>query len=134
MNERLAPIVVGVDRSASSIDALRWACGVAANRQRPVLAVTAEPSEAEAHAVSRHAVLHAFHGAPPRNLTVITRVAEPADALTECSRDAYLLVVGSREHGGIPLDVRVSCPVLTMHHTHAADPTASVPQTASRTP
>ncbi|MGO4298812.1 hypothetical protein [Leifsonia sp. RAF41] len=65
---------------------------------------------------------------------MLTRVAEPADALTECSRDAYLLVVGSCGPGGHALDVHASCPVLTMHHTHAADHADRVRETVSRTP
>lgn len=134
MNTRLAPIVVGVDGSASSVDALRWACGIAANRRRPILAVTVGATEAEARTISRHALLQAFHGAPPPNLRVATRVGEPADALTECSRDAHLLVVGSRGSGGTALGVRASCPMVIMHHTRTPARSDTGRETVDRAP
>ena len=125
--EELTPIVVGMDGSASSVDALRWAWGVAANRRRPIIALTVGRSDGEARRLSSHALLQAFHGAPPENLTAVTRVGDAARILSESSAHAFLLVVGSRGPDGVASEIHSGCPMVTMHHTHAPE---QVPQKA----
>lgn len=108
-------IVVGIDGSAASEAALRWALGEAARRGADVEAITARPREAafavpagSPPLVHRHPVsdLHALvrraatlvPGA--RSATEVVLVGDPAEELTRVSRHADLLVLGSHGHGG----------------------------------
>ena len=117
------PIVVGVDGSASSIRALRWAVGQAALVGVPVEAVTAWQSPetygmdfgwapvwsdngalaAAAEKVLSDSLAQVTDGQqagrPPAE--VVPRVVQghPAQVLLEAARGAQLLVVGSRGHG-----------------------------------
>jgi nucleotide-binding universal stress UspA family protein len=134
-------IVVGVDGSDHSIAALRWA--VDEGRQRhwavhaiaawefphalnPVTMMTVQPEPFVAEA--QHALEHALAAVDAAGVDVTTEVVEGTAALrlAEESRDADLLVVGSRGRGGfaglllgsvsLHLVSHACCPVL-VHHT-----------------
>ena len=133
-------IVVGLDGSEHSIDALRWAVDEARLRKASVLAFCAwefphdpnpvvmfttqpEPFRAAAHAVFERAIAAVDPGA----VDVVEQIVEGAAALrlAEASADADLLVVGSRGRGGFAglllgsvsqhLAVHARCPLL-IHH------------------
>jgi nucleotide-binding universal stress UspA family protein len=135
-------VVVGVDGSPASEDALRWAADYARLTNSPLLAVSAwhwpvtmvvalpvpegfDPvSEAQ---TSLDSILAEVLGKDP-GVAVTTQVVggPAAQVLIEASRGARLLVVGSRGHGGFSglLLGSVSehcaryatCPVLVMRH------------------
>lgn len=139
-------VIVGVDGSAPSIEALRRAAEIAAAVDLPLEAIaTWEPpvmfdtydpgdwspqSDAE-HALSA-AIEDAFHGEAPRQLTQTVLPGRAARVLIEQSEHAYMLVLGSRGHGGFAglllgsvsaaCAAHADCPVLIMHTpTPAAD-------------
>ena len=114
-------IVVGVDGSARSVAALRWALTEGTLRGAPVHVVltwmmppvtgtTAVqlPPESTAQAAARHRLDHILPevaGAAaerPEESPVTSEVVEhsPAAGLLAAAEDASLLVVGSRGHGG----------------------------------
>ncbi len=115
-------IVVGIDGSAASRDALGWALAEARRRGAVVEAVhvwhypvwTLTPTmgaptfahadlEAEARAVLDEGVDEVTAGADPADLPTIERVAlegSAAEVLVNRAADADLLVVGHRGHGG----------------------------------
>ncbi|CAH0131033.1 Universal stress protein MSMEG_3950/MSMEI_3859 [Arthrobacter sp. Bi83] len=107
-------VIVGVDGSAPSILALRWAGSLAPLFQTPIKAVTAwqfqiaagtftpvvwNPEE-EARIRCAEAVARAFGGASPEGLEMMLRLGPAAKILIEESQHARLLNVGSRGHGG----------------------------------
>jgi nucleotide-binding universal stress UspA family protein len=114
-------IVVGVDGSENSIAALRWAATEAQIRAATLVVVTSwtypytdsapgvaapvfDPGalEQDAGAVLRDAIDAA--GLDAAQLEMVQERAHegrPADVLLEVSRDADMLVVGSRGHGAI---------------------------------
>jgi nucleotide-binding universal stress UspA family protein len=104
-------IVVGIDGSASSIDAFRWAA-----RQAQLTGLVVEalmvwqypggvvpPGDQDLEAESRQALDGAIEGAfsdvPPVQVTRVVEQGEPAVTLVRRSKDAALLVIGSRGHG-----------------------------------
>ena len=121
--ERLmAEVVVGVDGSEGSNEAVRWALAEAALRgatlrlvcvyQTPAAwlgmgealgsAVTATVSDEDLRNYAEEtisAALEAIGGAGDVQTVPDARPGHPADALIEASRDADLLVLGSRGHG-----------------------------------
>lgn len=107
-------IVVGVDGSAPSVLALRWADALAPMFNAGIRAVTTwqyqialgtftpvlwNPEE-EAQKICTEAVARAFKGNPPPGLEVIVSQGPPAKVLVEESKTAQLVVVGGRGHGG----------------------------------
>jgi nucleotide-binding universal stress UspA family protein len=118
MTETGAPtrrVVVGVDGSASSINALRTAAAVATATGAELDAVTAweYPAsygwvagavewrpDSDATGILTTAIDEAFVESKPPGLRCIVREGHPAKILIEASADAELLVVGSRGHGG----------------------------------
>jgi nucleotide-binding universal stress UspA family protein len=104
-------IVVGIDGSASSIEAFRWAVRQAQVTGSVVEAVMAwqypggvipggaEDFEAESRRALDGAIEGAFSGAPPGQVTRFVEEGEPALTLVGRSNDAALLVIGSRGHG-----------------------------------
>lgn len=114
MSEVRPVIVVGIDGSKASEDALRWAAAQAQLTAGEVHAVTAwqtpssygfyvDYTDADAAADARKTLEHVITeglGESP-SVPVITRVVEgrPAEVLIEASRSADLLVVGNRGRG-----------------------------------
>ncbi|MFC4783818.1 universal stress protein [Nocardioides sp. MAHUQ-72] len=104
-------VIVGVDGSAASVRALRWAVSVAAGQQWDVEVVTAWPhtgpvfvrevpghhsdARERARSAQRDAV-HAALGDAPRDVRVTTVLenARPGDALSLHATDSPLLVLG----------------------------------------
>lgn len=133
-------IVVGVDGSESSIDALRRAAVLSQALDAPLETVTtwewprvlgafAAPEEwspeTDAKQIVETALAFAFpHGAPV-NLTTTTIQGSPAGVLIEESKSAGMLVLGSRGHGGFvglllgsvssACAEHAHCPVLVVH-------------------
>ncbi|HET7139135.1 MAG TPA: universal stress protein [Arthrobacter sp.] len=135
----LPPIVVGVDGSAPSILALRWAGALAPVLRCRIRAVSCwqfhiavgtfipvdwNPEE-DARNVCTEAVAKAFDGAPPDGLEMVAVQGPAAKILVDESRTAQLVVVGSRGHGGFEglllgavsatVAEHAKCPVLVAH-------------------
>lgn len=113
---RQPTIVVGVDGSQESIDALRWADGQAARTGARLLAVTSwhvrmPGSEIVAMAVNVNAAAREMLESTlidtlgkQRAAAVEARVAsdKPADAIVQASDAAELVVIGPDAGGGVP--------------------------------
>lgn len=138
--EQSKPVVVGVDGSAQSIDALEEGRAMAELMNSPLLAVAAwqwpaasgelpeligyDP-EKEAQERLDEAIQEAFGDNPPDFLETSVQRGQPAHVLTELSRGARMLVVGSRGRGGFrglllgsvssAVGAHAACPVLIMH-------------------
>jgi nucleotide-binding universal stress UspA family protein len=111
---RNTKVLVGVDGSSSSIYALRHGARLAAALGVPLTAVMVwdypalvEYSpivdwspEDDARTILAEAIEEAFDGAPPQDLDTSVVQGPPARALIEQSKEAGMLVVGSRGHGG----------------------------------
>lgn len=133
-------IVVGVDGSESSKAALRWAARILAATGGFIDAVIAwQPPpyygwgyvgpewnpEDEARKVLTAAVDEAFGADWPIGTRLTVQRGNPAKVLLDQSKDAALLVVGSRGHGGFaglllgsvsaPCAEHATCPVLVCH-------------------
>ena len=131
------PIVVGMDGSAGSIDALRWAVAYAECRGAPVEAHMAwqfpevysympRDYEAESRDTLKAAIEEALD--PNRRSLVTGRVSpgRPGHVLVEASKHALLLVVGSHGHSGVigrligsvseHCVYRAECPVVVVRH------------------
>ncbi|RCW46175.1 nucleotide-binding universal stress UspA family protein [Halopolyspora algeriensis] len=143
-NERT--IVVGIDGSAPSTAALRWALGQAELTGAAVEAITAweypafysweggavAPREfEEAAGIAAENTVNTVLGERDFSVPVRTRVVQgnSAQVLLDAARDAELLVVGSRGHGGFVGALlgsvsqkcvhHAKCPVVIMHATPA---------------
>lgn len=138
-------IVVGVDGSPGSREALRWAARIARAEHASIDAIGVwEPpsavtwsgvpvdsrTEAEVEKAVVDAVDIAFGPERPANLRVRTREGHPVPVLVDEGADALMLIVGSRGHGGFAglllgsVSARVAeqahCPVLVVHDLPAA--------------
>lgn len=131
-------VLVGVDGSPSSVDALRYAARMAEAFDAPLEVVTtwayppyASPYIADAWSPEEHAkavldesIASAF-GASPPPLRRTIRAGVTARILIEESRRCGLLVLGSRGHGGFAgmllgsvssaCAEHAHCPVLIVH-------------------
>jgi nucleotide-binding universal stress UspA family protein len=133
-------IVVGVDGSRPSVEALRWAAYQASALGAHVQAVTAweypasfgwaavptdwDPAK-DMEKVMQQAVREAFGSEPPSGIELQVREGGAARVLIEACRGATMLVVGSRGHGGFAgmllgsvsanVAEHASCPVLIIH-------------------
>ena len=112
-------VVVGVDGSAESVAALRWAARYAAATGARVRALLAwhypgavggppmekapaaihDQTEAHMHQTLDAAIAKAYQGQDAARVEKATAYAHPAQALIEASREADLLVVGQQGHG-----------------------------------
>jgi nucleotide-binding universal stress UspA family protein len=114
-------IIVGVDGSHDAHRALEWAMQEAAARHAPLTVITVhqvaasgwivapiflpvdEPTAEHARQAAEEAVAKAaaqLGGSQPVSVTIRVVTGFPAQELIEASRDADLLVVGSRGGGG----------------------------------
>lgn len=149
----IAGIVVGVDGSPLSVEALRWAMKLepavggpitaAIAWQFPAAAVLgAYPSmewspEADAREVLQKTIEDAYGDSPPEGLKTLVASGPAAHVLIEATRQARLLIVGSRGLGGFmglmlgsvsaACAEHAGCPVLVLHtpEDSKAAPTAS---------
>jgi nucleotide-binding universal stress UspA family protein len=135
-------IVVGVDGSTSSFEALRWAARIAVGIGAEIDAVIAwefpvsygvgvMPSEwrpdVDAARTVADALTTAFGTALPTGLRSLVCQGHPAKVLLDASKSAVMMVVGSRGHGGFvglllgSVSAQCSelarCPVLVVHTT-----------------
>jgi nucleotide-binding universal stress UspA family protein len=134
-------VVVGVDGSDSSKAALRWAADYAASvgARLDVLTAWHLPTTfagpgyipagfdlgVDYDKVLEQVVDEVFGAERPSFLRLVVREGGAAQLLMEASKDADLLVVGSRGHGGFAglllgsvsakLAEHAKCPVLIMH-------------------
>ncbi|KAA9152946.1 universal stress protein [Microbacterium lushaniae] len=137
-------IIVGVDGSESSVDALRHAARLAAALAVPLEAVVvwsypplATPGamqtwspEQEAHATLDATITSAFGADPPAALGRRVMAGPTAPTLIRESAGAGMLVLGSRGHGGFvglllgsvstACAQYASCPVLIVHSPQQA--------------
>jgi nucleotide-binding universal stress UspA family protein len=110
-------LIVGVDGSASSQHALRWAAREAARRQAPLRVVNAyhyviagayapmgaevaQDAENTAKLIVDEAVAEAKAVAPGVEVGGAVVLGPPAEVLIEAGRDSALVVVGSKGHNG----------------------------------
>lgn len=138
-------IVVGVDRSAHAVDALRFALDEARFRgaeltvvevwQEPYLtedvgpdaaASLDEPAHRRAEQLLQDQLAKALDGGPtPEGVRALVRAGNPTEVLIELGHDADLLVVGARGHGGFRHLITGS--VATQLINHAPCPVVIVP-------
>lgn len=132
-------IYVGVDGSGHSAYALEWAIEEAAIRRAPITVLTVYPvpvsgwtgrpvilseDSAEQEKARQAAeemtlkVTSHLGEARPASVTVRAVTGFPAEKLIEASRDADLLVVGSRGAGGFARLVLGSVSSQVVHHAH----------------
>jgi nucleotide-binding universal stress UspA family protein len=146
----MSGIIVGVDGSGHSELALEWAMNEAASRQAALTVLTVNPvalsawtgapirSEADEPA-REHAEMAAKEAADkafgklagdtrPASVTVRAVSGNPAEELITASRDADLVVVGSRGAGGFGRLALGSVSNQVAHHAHS--PIVIVPHDA----
>lgn len=144
-------IVVGVDGSEPSKQALRWAAFVASTTGASIDAVASwrlnafasgpamieRPAEwdrtKEITAMLAATLTDVFADNPPARLNSVVREGVAAKVLIEASDGARMLLVGNRGHGGFvglmlgsvstACAAHASCPVMVIHgHTPAPPP------------
>lgn len=139
-------IVVGVDGSTGSVRALAWAAREAAAHHAPLTVLTVHPvlisqwtgtaakypGDAAAEETIRTAAQEAtlkvtseLGDAQPASVTVKAVSGSPAAELISASRDADLVVVGSRGAGGFATLLVGSVSAQVVHH--AASPVVVIP-------
>lgn len=140
IDTRDRPIIVGVDGSAASVEALVQASTIAAAFDAPLEAITTwnnpvmlapfesspdRSPEEEAQRLLDDAVREAFQGNPPRRFRAVTIPGPPTEVLLEQSDRAAMLVVGGRGRGAFKnmmlgsvsaaCTAHAHCPVLVVH-------------------
>ncbi len=150
----ISRIVVGVDGSAQSLLALRWAATMSAWTGAPIHAVTAwhvpaslgwapgssyvPPQmhpQADAERMLKEILADTFADEPALEVQAIVREGNAAQVLLDYSDDSCVLVLGSRGHGGFTglllgsvsshCAEHAKCPVLVVHGDRA--PSAAGP-------
>lgn len=136
-------IVVGVDGSDHSRKALRWAAqlatifgarleAVAAWEYPPSFGWSVVPDDwnprEDTRRMLEQTIEEMFGGQPPAGLELEVGEGTAARVLLDASKDAQLLVVGSRGHGGFAglllgsvsanVAEHATCPVLIIHGDH----------------
>jgi nucleotide-binding universal stress UspA family protein len=134
------PIVVGLDGSPQSRQALRWAAEMARLLDAPINVVTAwqYPTtygyasplpdwnpETDMRRVQTEAIAGVFGHEAPAGLTQLLEPGSAAAVLLRAAETALMLVVGSRGHGGFAglllgsvsatVAEHAACPVLIVH-------------------
>jgi nucleotide-binding universal stress UspA family protein len=135
---RLGSVVVGVDGSPGSDDAVEWAASYSAMTRRPLLVAhalgppdlaerirrAAGPSRQERRMVGRrvtdHALELAHRVAPDLRVDVTTDFSEPPPLLVELSEHASLLVVSTRGHGRVTSALLGSVSATVAQEAHCA--------------
>ncbi|MHA7223070.1 universal stress protein [Arthrobacter sp. RHLT1-20] len=137
-------IVVGVDGSAASVEALRRAQSLAEQLSATVIALASwdvppvydgyvamgiDDFDVRAGEILQESMVTAFGAEPPANVEARLVQGHPRHTLIEASRDADMLVVGRRGHGGFgglllgsvssALVAHAHCPVLVVHTPEA---------------
>ena len=136
-------VVVGVDGSASSIEALRRAAGIAERYGATLVGVTAWSypdawhgyvgadwsPEQDAHEIAAETAQEVFGDAKPSWYAPEIAHGSPASVLIEATKDADLIVVGNRGRGGFAglllgsvsrsIAERAHCPVLIIRGADA---------------
>jgi nucleotide-binding universal stress UspA family protein len=137
-------ILVGVDGSATSISALRWAARLAPVTGGGIRAIIAweypvmlgweagvpdwwRPDQ-DAQKVLDETLESAYGSARPTGLVASVQEGHAISVLLEASKTAEMLIVGSRGHGGFAglllgsvssaCAEHASCPVLVVHGEH----------------
>ncbi|MET9394834.1 universal stress protein [Streptomyces sp. NPDC006624] len=118
------PLVVGVDGSEASLEAVDWAAGEAARHGVPLHLLHAAAPDDEGTEVIRAASERAGNAAPGVRLTSEVRHGDAAAALVGTAHDAFALVLGSRGLGdltglllgsvGLAVAARADCPVVVV--------------------
>ncbi|GGC89152.1 universal stress protein [Tersicoccus solisilvae] len=145
INNAAEPILVGVDGSDSSVEALREAAVLADALQAPleVVMVWEFPDQADYYGISSSViegdaraslddtVRAAFEEGPPDGLTAGLLYGPTKRTLIERSRHARMLVLGSRGHGGFmgmllgsvsaACAEHAHCPVLVVHRPRVTE-------------
>ena len=107
---RVARVVVGVDGSTDSLQAVAWACGVARSRGAALTAVIVAPVRRDdpgedrfvEEAVARlEAAVAATSGDGPLDVGTQVETGDPRQVLQQASAASDLVVVGSRGHGRV---------------------------------
>ena len=134
----MAGIIVGIDGSDHSRRALEWAVQEAAIRHAPLTVLVVQPAIAgytgtavaypgdaaladQAHKTAQEEtdqVLAGLGGSAPESVTVQSAIGIPAAVLIAASKDADLVVVGSRGNGGFKELVLGSVSTQVTHHAH----------------
>lgn len=135
----MSGITVGIDGSAHSYRALEWAIKEAAIRHAPITVLTIHsvpqsgwtgnpitlPRDAMDQEKARQAaeemtlkVTSQLGDAQPASVTVRALTGFPAQDLIAASRDADLMVVGSRGAGGFARLLVGSVSSQVLHHAH----------------
>jgi nucleotide-binding universal stress UspA family protein len=123
-------IVVGVDGSAASDAALRWACDEAALRGTGVVAlhvvsipyelprVPVDDPQTDLEREGQQVLVDALARVDAQGVAVESRLLEgsPGELLVEASEDASLVVVGTRAHGRLASFVVGSVSSTVVHH------------------
>jgi nucleotide-binding universal stress UspA family protein len=138
------PILIGVDGSSFSVNALRYAGGIASALGAPlrvvtmwefrVLALYYPPDEwtpqTDAAAVLTSSIAQAFDDEPPAGLVKELLEGPTAKTLIEESRHSRMLVLGTRGAGGFVNLLLGSVSATCAEHAHC--PVLLVPATANR--
>ena len=134
----MSGIFVGVDGSRHSGTALDWALREAGIRHEPLTVITVQvvptsgwggsvryPEDQASRADAQKAVQETVDkaaarlgDAAPRSITVQAILGQPAEQLIEASKDAGLLVVGSRGTGGFARLLLGSVSTQVSEHAH----------------
>ena len=136
MVENNAPILVGVDGSELSIDALRYANELATAMDAPLRVVTAWENpvlglyfphhpydwdpKAKAAEVLETSIARAFDDAPPEGLIHDLLEGPAAKMLIEESKHSRMLVLGTRGAGGFARLVLGSVSATCAEHAHCS--------------
>ncbi|WP_432072764.1 universal stress protein [Streptomyces wuyuanensis] len=118
------PLVVGVDGSESSLEAVDWAAGEAARHDVPLLLVHAVTQDREAADLIGVATDRARSITPSARLSSEVLQGDPATALLGKARNAFAMVLGCRGLGGLAglllgsvslaVAARADCPVVVV--------------------